>query len=63
MAGATIPRPPLEAFATYDARAAHVDEDFRAAPLRSAHVKVAEKIPKWAREGIAKSRAATPPAS
>lgn len=55
------PGQPREAFATYEAWGAYVDEAFRAAPLKTARVKVAEKVPASALEEVAKSRAATPP--
>lgn len=55
------PGQPREAFATYEAWGAHVDEAFRAAPVKTARVKVAEKVPASALEEVAKSRAATPP--
>lgn len=55
------PSRPRESFATYDEWGAYVDEAFRAAPLKTGRVKVAEKVPAWALEEVAKSRAATPP--
>lgn len=55
------PSRPRESFATDDAWGAYVDEAFRAAPLKTARVKVAEKVPVWALEEVAKSRVATPP--
>jgi hypothetical protein len=50
-----------ELFATEEAWNAYVDERYRAAPLKIARVTVAEKVPAWALEEVAKSRATTPP--
>ncbi|QOY94464.1 hypothetical protein IM543_00595 [Massilia sp. UMI-21] len=55
------PAQPRESFATEEAWVAYVDERYRAAPLKTERVKVAEKVPAWALEEVAKSRAATPP--
>jgi hypothetical protein len=55
------PGQPREAFATREALGAYVDEAFRTAPLKTARVKVAEKVPASALKEVAKSRAATPP--
>lgn len=55
------PGQPRESFATEEAWGAYVDEVYRAAPLKTGRVKVAEKVPAWALDEVAKSRAATPP--
>lgn len=50
-----------ESFATEEAWGDYVREVYRAAPLKTGRVKIAEKVPAWALEEVAKSRAATPP--
>ena len=52
---------PREAFATEEAWGDYVRDVYRAAPLKTGRVKIAEKVPAWALEEVAKSRAATPP--
>lgn len=49
-----------EAFSTYENWSAYVDEVYRAAPLKAARVKVAEKVPARVLEEVARSRAGTP---
>lgn len=55
------PGQPRESFATEEAWNAYVRDVYRAAPLKTARVKVAEKVPAAAIAEVAKSRAATPP--
>ncbi|BDT56630.1 hypothetical protein MasN3_01240 [Massilia varians] len=55
------PAQPRELFATEEAWNAYVNERYCAAPLKIARVTVAEKVPAWALEEVAKSRATTPP--
>lgn len=55
------PGQPRESFATEEAWGTYVRDVYRAAPLKTGRVKVAEKVPAWALEEVAKSRAVTPP--
>jgi hypothetical protein len=55
------PGQPREAFATEKAWGDYVREVYRAAPMRTGRVNVAEKVPAAALDEVAKSRAATPP--
>lgn len=54
------PGQPRESFATEDAWGDYVRDVYRAAPLKTGRVKIAEKVPAWALEEVAKSRAVTP---
>lgn len=54
------PAQPRESFSTEEGWVAYVDERYRVAPLKTGRVKVAEKVPAWALDEVAKSRAATP---
>lgn len=49
------PEQAREAFSTYEEWGAYVDEMYRAAPLRTARVNVAEKVPAAALEEVARS--------
>jgi hypothetical protein len=55
------PGQPRESFATEEAWGTYVRDVYRAAPMKTGRVRVAEKVPAWALEEVAKSRAATPP--
>lgn len=55
------PSQPRESFASDEAWGKYVADRYRAAPLNTARVKVAEKVPDSALEEVAKSRAVTPP--
>jgi hypothetical protein len=54
------PGQPRDSFATEEAWGDYVREVYRAAPLKTGRVKIAEKVPAWALEEVAKSRADTP---
>ncbi|WP_281911391.1 hypothetical protein [Massilia varians] len=54
------PGQPRESFATEEAWGDYVREVYRAAPMKTGRVKVAEKVPAWALDEVAKSRATTP---
>lgn len=55
------PGQPRESFATEEAWGDYVRDVYRAAPLKTGRVKVAEKVPASALDEVAKSRAAAPP--
>lgn len=54
------PETPRESFANEEAWRNYVRDVYRAAPLKTGRVKIAEKVPAWALDEVAKSRAMTP---